>query len=82
MFLLSVLHEDMHGEAFTYMRQTLEYPAPQFRIAPADPIAEKVGVGPLLGDVEIPGDTFQLGAAPDLPSQEDAVEGRVGYHGL
>ncbi len=24
--LLSVFHEDMHGEAFTYMRQTLEYP--------------------------------------------------------
>jgi len=27
LYLLSVLHEDMHGEAFTYMRQTLGYPA-------------------------------------------------------
>ncbi|MCZ7627515.1 MAG: hypothetical protein M5R38_18675 [Candidatus Methylomirabilis sp.] len=27
--LLAVLHEDMHGEAFTYMRQTLEYPVPE-----------------------------------------------------
>jgi len=26
---LSILHEDMHGEAFTYMRQTLEYPQPR-----------------------------------------------------
>jgi iron(II)-dependent oxidoreductase len=26
--MLSVFHEDMHGEAFIYTRQTLEYPAP------------------------------------------------------
>jgi len=31
LYLLSILHEDMHGEAFTYMRQTLEYPAPHLR---------------------------------------------------
>ena len=24
----AIYHEDMHGEAFTYTRQTLEYPAP------------------------------------------------------
>ena len=29
LYLLAVLHEDMHGEALTYMRQTLAYPAPQ-----------------------------------------------------
>src|SRR6516164_9410070 len=29
--LLSVFHEDMHTEAFTYTRQTLGYPAPHFR---------------------------------------------------
>jgi iron(II)-dependent oxidoreductase len=28
--LLSVFHEDMHTEAFTYTRQTLGYPAPKF----------------------------------------------------
>ncbi|MFQ5792164.1 MAG: SUMF1/EgtB/PvdO family nonheme iron enzyme, partial [Acidobacteriota bacterium] len=61
LYLLSVLHEDMHGEAFTYMRQTLEYPEPQIEAAHAD------GGGPLPGDVEIPGATFQLGATPDLP---------------
>ena len=27
--LLAVFHEDMHGEAFTYTRQTLGYPAPR-----------------------------------------------------
>ena len=29
LYLLAVLHEDMHGEALTYMRHTLAYPAPQ-----------------------------------------------------
>ncbi|PYU88383.1 MAG: hypothetical protein DMG08_25665 [Acidobacteria bacterium] len=28
--LLAVFHEDMHDEAFTYTRQTLEYPPPNF----------------------------------------------------
>ena len=27
-FRLALLHEDMHGEALTYMRQTLDYPPP------------------------------------------------------
>ena len=35
LYLLSVLHEDMHGEALTYMRQTLSYPAPQLGSTPA-----------------------------------------------
>ncbi|MFQ5851875.1 MAG: selenoneine synthase SenA [Candidatus Binatia bacterium] len=66
--LLSVLHEDMHGEAFTYMRQTLEYPEPQLGAAHERSIrTEKIEGGPLLGDVEIPGATFQLGATPDHP---------------
>ena len=67
LYLLAVLHEDMHGEAFTYMRQTLEYPEPQLRITHADSIPDEVGGGPLSGDVELPGATFQLGATPDLP---------------
>lgn len=67
LYLLSVLHEDMHGEAFTYMRQTLEYPEPQVGIPHADSIPDELGGGPLPGDVEIPGATFQLGATPDLP---------------
>ena len=28
---LALFHEDMHGEAFTYTRQTLAYPAPRLR---------------------------------------------------
>jgi iron(II)-dependent oxidoreductase len=62
LYLLSALHEDMHGEAFTYMRQTLAYPAPQLGSAPA-----ALGGGPFPGDVDIPGGTFQLGAVPEQP---------------
>ncbi len=61
-YLLSILHEDMHGEAFNYMRQMLEYPAPQLL-----DVAPTVDGGPLPGDVDIPGGTFQLGATPDAP---------------
>ncbi len=63
-YLLSVLHEDMHGEAFTYMRQTLEYPGPRLGIPSDD---KKPDAGPLPGDVAIPGGTFRLGATPDVP---------------
>jgi iron(II)-dependent oxidoreductase len=62
LYLLSVLHEDMHGEALTYMRQVLSYPAPQLGSTPA-----ALGRGPLPGDVDIPGGTFYLGATPDQP---------------
>ncbi|MBI4988870.1 MAG: ergothioneine biosynthesis protein EgtB [Rhodocyclales bacterium] len=56
---LSVIHEDMHAEAFTYMRQTLGYVAPPLGEAPRE-----IGGGPLPGDVDIPGGTFRLGAEP------------------
>ncbi len=55
--LLSVIHEDMHAEAFTYMRQTLGYAAPPLGGAPRE-----AGGGALPGDVDIPGGTFLLGA--------------------
>ncbi len=67
LYLLSVLHEDMHGEAFTYMRQTLEYTEPQLSIAQEKSTHTDIGSGPWPGDVEIPGGLFQLGATPDLP---------------
>lgn len=57
--LLAVIHEDMHAEAFAYMRQTLGYAAPPFGAAPRE-----IGGGPLPGDAEIPGGVFQLGATP------------------
>lgn len=60
---LSVFHEDMHTEAFTYTRQTLAYPPPRLSLT-IEPAPEG---GPLPSDVEIPGGTFWLGATPDEP---------------
>jgi iron(II)-dependent oxidoreductase len=57
----AIFHEDMHTEAFTYTRQTLEYPAPDF----AAPVPVPAGGGGLAGDAQIPGGRFLLGAAPD-----------------
>ncbi len=65
LYLLSILHEDMHGEAFTYMRQTLGYPPPQ--LAATHDKLSPAGARPIRGDAEIPGGTFQLGAAPGAP---------------
>jgi iron(II)-dependent oxidoreductase len=60
---LSVFHEDMHTEAFTYTRQTLGYPAPkQCRRAVASVPAPSVNA-----DVNVPGGTFLLGATPAEP---------------
>jgi len=62
----SVLHEDMHTEALTYSRQTLEYPAPQLSIV-ADKLPAPTASGPLPGDVSIPGGRFMLGSTRDEP---------------
>lgn len=67
LYLLAVLHEDMHGEAFTYMRQTLNYAAPRLAQVQNSSPANTAGDGPLRGDVEIPGGMFQAGATADLP---------------
>ena len=60
---LALFHEDMHGEAFTYTRQTLAYPAPTF----ANTAARPTPCGALPGDVEIPGGRYALGATEDEP---------------
>jgi iron(II)-dependent oxidoreductase len=62
--LLSVFHEDMHTEAFTYTRQTLGYPAPRF-----DGLRSpgSMDAGPLPGDAEVPGGSLRLGAEPGEP---------------
>jgi ergothioneine biosynthesis protein EgtB len=66
--LLTVFHEDMHTEAFTYTRQTLGYPRPRFStINDRANLRQEPASGPLPGDVEIPGGTFQLGATADEP---------------
>ncbi len=67
LYLLSVLHEDMHGEACVYMRQTLSYPAPPLGSAAPTALPVHLGGGPLPGDVAIPGGTFYLGATPEQP---------------
>ena len=60
--LLVLYHEDMHDEAFTYTRQTHGYPRPPIEGGTASGPG-----GPLPGDVEFPGGTFELGAGRELP---------------
>jgi iron(II)-dependent oxidoreductase len=57
---LSIMHEDMHGEALTYTRQTLGYSAPKLgaKEAPTAAPASKC-------DVEFGGGMLLLGARPD-----------------
>ena len=64
--LYALLHEDMHTEALTYTRQTLEYPAPRLAAAHLR-LPRAAGGGPFPGDAHVPGGTFLLGAAPDEP---------------
>ncbi len=69
---LSVFHEDMHTEAFTYTRQTLAYPPPRFssdgaRVSSNSGTRAAREAGRLPGDVEIPGGRFLLGALPSEP---------------
>jgi iron(II)-dependent oxidoreductase len=57
---LSVMHEDMHGEALTYTRQTLGYPAPSLN-AGLLPTVESVPES----DGEFAGGEYLLGARRD-----------------
>ncbi|MBA2693170.1 MAG: ergothioneine biosynthesis protein EgtB [Rubrobacter sp.] len=63
---LATFHEDMHGEAFTYTRNTHGLPKPP--ISDADPsILDGMPDGPYGGDADIPGGEFMLGASPNAP---------------
>lgn len=55
---LAARHEDMHAEAFHYMRQTWGYDAPALAENPHPPGAR------VRGDVELSGGAFDLGAKP------------------
>ena len=55
----AVYHQDMHNEAYTYTRQTLNYPEPDIGRA-GHCIVDAVE---LSGDASIPGGTFMLGAS-------------------
>ncbi len=59
---LAIFHEDMHGEALTYTRQTLGYPPPEFTTAADADIEGETGPWP--GDATIAGGTFLLGSPP------------------
>lgn len=56
---LALYHEDMHGEAFVYTRQTLVYPRPPLQ-APQD----RKEAGALSGDVRVPAGVYTIGAQP------------------
>lgn len=58
-FRLALFHEDMHAEALTYMRQTLDYPL-HARLA-MSPLESHAGNR----DIEIGGETFLMGGARD-----------------
>lgn len=55
-FRLVLYHEDMHGEAFAYTRQTCGYPAPQLVNRDSCTIA---------GDVHLAGGEFEQGVSPE-----------------
>jgi gamma-glutamyl hercynylcysteine S-oxide synthase len=54
---LAIRHEDMHVEALSYTRETLAYPPPQ-GLSDHTPSA----TGGLLGDADVPGGSWRLGA--------------------
>ncbi|MCP4406865.1 MAG: ergothioneine biosynthesis protein EgtB [Gammaproteobacteria bacterium] len=56
----AVFHHDMHNEAYTYTRQTLNYPPPEI----GRPEHRILNAGGLHGDARIPGGRFMLGASP------------------
>lgn len=60
-YQLAIFHEDMHTEAFLYMRQSLGYPAP--KLPDCDDAAHDAGPWP--GDVVVPGGRLELGATPE-----------------
>ena len=62
---LVVMHEDMHGEALTYTRQTLGLPAPTLTAKRQSVLPASAASVPCEGDVEIPGGSYLLGADPN-----------------
>lgn len=63
---LSVFHEDMHTEAFTYTRQTLGYPRPTFTNQKQIDLKKQKDESNT-GDAHVPGGTFLLGSTQDEP---------------
>ncbi|PMR70295.1 selenoneine synthase SenA [Halomonas heilongjiangensis] len=74
-YQLTTLHEDMHGEAFLYTRQTLGDPPPALGTPPRGHLttapATETPAGALPGDVDIPGGRHRLGSDATLPFRFD-----------
>ncbi|MDR9488795.1 MAG: selenoneine synthase SenA [Spiribacter sp.] len=66
---LATFHEDMHGEAFAYTRQTLADPMPTIA-TPANGLAP-LTTGRLNGEVLVPGGEHTLGADETVPFRFD-----------
>jgi len=62
-YWLTTFHEGMHAEALAYTRQTLGYSVP---VIQGEPAAAVDGGSPL-GDVEIPGGKYLIGAIKAFP---------------
>ncbi|MFQ5606753.1 MAG: DinB family protein, partial [Candidatus Zixiibacteriota bacterium] len=60
--LLALYHEDMHTEAFTYTRQTLEYPPPKFKSTANEAAVAEGGKRSVDDDIQYAGGEFMLGA--------------------
>jgi ergothioneine biosynthesis protein EgtB len=66
LYQFTTFHEDMHDEAFTWARQTLAYPMPDF--APERPRGKRQAMrGTLDGDAVIPGGLFPMGSPQEAP---------------
>ncbi len=70
-YQLTTLHEDMHGEAFLYTRQTLGDPAPDLGTPAHGQAPEDSPAGALPGDVAIPGGRHRLGSDESVPFRFD-----------
>ncbi len=60
-YRLALYHEDMHGEALLMTRQTVGYPLPALGSKAAKPPSE----ARRLGDAQIPGGSYLIGAQPE-----------------
>jgi iron(II)-dependent oxidoreductase len=67
LYQFTTFHEDMHGEAFTWARQTLSYPEPNFSLDLTMGVCKPDPNGSItpLGDAVIPGGYFDFGSSKD-----------------
>ncbi|MBZ0329604.1 SUMF1/EgtB/PvdO family nonheme iron enzyme [Halomonas sp. ANAO-440] len=79
-YQLTTLHEDMHGEAFLYTRQTLGDPAPDLGTPPPGFATGEPAAGAQPGDVAIPGGRHLLGSDESVPFRFDNEKAPMEVH--